>query len=84
MNEKDFENYLRRNYPSNKKENVYEWAEESLERMDVKLGMRDLTIMKLEESCKELAESISNAFEEDRKITAEEFNKAVKILESIS
>lgn len=83
MNEQDLLNYLERNYKKSEKENVYEWAEEALEYMDVKLGMKDLSIMRLEEKLKGLAEAIISAFKENRKVYIEDFNKAVDAIDSL-
>lgn len=82
MTEQDLLNYLERNYKKSEKENVYEWAEEALEYMDVKLGMKDLSIMRLEEKLKKLAEAIISAFKENRKVHIEDFNNAADALDS--
>lgn len=83
MTEKDLQTYLEKNYRSTQRENVYEWAEEALEDLDVRVGMRDLTIMKLEEKLKDLAERILSAFRENRKVYIEDFNKAVDVIDSL-
>jgi hypothetical protein len=83
MTDLDLLTYLEKNYPSNKKENIFEWAEEALENLDVKVGMRDFTILKLEENLKILAESIVSAFRENRKVHIEDFNKAVDVLDDL-
>jgi hypothetical protein len=83
MTEKDLLNYLDCNYKINQKDNVYEWAEEALEYMDVKLGIKSFKIEILEERIASLAELILSSFRDNKTVDINAFNKAVDALDSL-